>query len=250
MSSPLEKSDINNLRFERTHPAKLADRFAEIQALRRRFYQREFATRPDEQVDHYVGRLTVAKWSDPNTAVGNTAITGQRRNNPQVVAAFDTETDRLAGFMYAAENVSSKYERRLSGRVPNVVASAVGTLERAQKLRQDRYYVWSSEYVHDNDHPGLIPVLGALMVEGFDTSRPGTWYPWDEQTALKETLTSWGYAWDEGDPSSADFGLNSSPTKQERWVVPQLAIAEMAIREMPGMTEALELAHANMTVSM
>lgn len=248
MSSPAE-FDTSKLRFARTHPAELADRFPEIQALRQNFYRREFASRPEEQVNHYVGRLTVAKWSNPNSAVGNTAVTGQRRNNPQVVAAFDIQTDELVGFTYAAENVSSKYERWLSRHVPSVIAGAVGAFERAQKLRQNRYYVWGSEYVHNNEHPGLVPILGALMVEGFDTSLPGTWYPWDEQADLKETLTSWGYVWDKGEPSIEDFGPDSESTKQERWFVPRLAIAEMAIHEMPGIVEALELARANMTVS-
>ena len=121
--SSVDDYDIGGLRFERLAPAELEGRFDEIQSLRQRFYERVYeGKRSQHEIDRFVGRLTLEKWSKPNTAVGNTAIEAQKRTGAKLLAAFDEKTNEIEGFVYLAENVSSKAERVMAkAHIPRVI---------------------------------------------------------------------------------------------------------------------------------
>lgn len=241
--------DIDGLRFERLAPVELEDRFGEIQTLRRLFYERVFrGKRSFLEVITFTDRLTRENWSQPNASVGKTAKEGQRRAEAQVLVAFDEQTNRIEGFMYSAENVSSRLELGMAkAHMPKALRSPIGNFERAAKLNRGRYYVWGSEYVHDPERTGLPPVLGALGLEGYDPNLIGTWYPWKEETELKRQLMQWGYRWDGNSPEPIPdgFGVHSRSTAQERWTAP-VGYAVGRIEQLPGASVALEQARATM----
>ncbi|OGL29374.1 hypothetical protein A3D14_00020 [Candidatus Saccharibacteria bacterium RIFCSPHIGHO2_02_FULL_47_12] len=246
--SSVDDYDIGGLRFERLAPAELEGRFDEIQSLRQRFYERVYeGKRSQHEIDRFVGRLTLEKWSKPNTAVGNTAIEAQKRTGAKLLAAFDEKTNEIEGFVYLAENVSSKAERVMAkAHIPRVIRKPIGGIERAFKQDIDRFYVWGSEYVHNPERTGLPPILGALGLEGFDPNLTGTWYPWHEEADLKRHLTSWGYVWDGGKPEEIKgFGSGYRGAMQERWTAP-LGYAIGRIEQLPGASVALEHARATM----
>ena len=239
--------DIDGLRFERATPYDLGTYFDEIQDLRSRFYEKVFRQRSPEEVAHFVGRLTYATWLEPNGSVGKTAKEGQRRAQASVLAAFDDKTNDIVGYMYSAENVSSKVENSMAKmHMPKVLRTPVGNFERSFKLNRGNYYVWASEYVHDPERTGLSPILGSLSLEGYDPNLFGTWYPWKEESVLRRHLTDWGYRWDGGRPDDVNgFGANARPAQQERWVVP-VSLALDRIGQLPGAAFVLEQARATM----
>ena len=238
--SGLLGEDTTAPHFKRMRPHELAGRFNEIQALRDRFYTRVFGERPPDEITHFVNRLTLAKWSDPGAAVGNTARHGQARTNPLVVAAFDDHSDEIVGFAYAAENVSSRLEPKLTKlHVPSVIAQKVGDKERSKKVQQNKQYVWGSEIVYEADRAPYAPVIGALLLKGFDADLQGTWYPWKEEVELKQLLEQWGYVSSQDDPElvygNRGFGFGTKSAYQERWVIPRIGDAVAAIQAQPGM---------------
>ena len=223
----LEDTDIS---FWRAHPRDLSGRFTKIQDLRCQYYKEVFRPhrRSDTEVEHFVGKLTLNGWNEPNNKKG------QLRVNPQVVAALDGHKNVVA-FHYTAENVSSA--------LPGVLGKA----ELAAKLRiPTKRYVWSSESVHDGDHAELVSVLAALSFEGYNPDQPGTWYPWTEEIDLKVQLQKWDYQPIDNPTILEDdegFGVGSRITKQRWWVAGRIGDVIDSIYGQPGMAEAMQHAH-------
>jgi hypothetical protein len=246
--------EISGLRFWQGPPSALASRFMEVQELRSEFYEAQFLWngRSKEEIRHYVGRLTSKDWIDPNAAVGRAARGAQRRFNSKVTAAFDERTNRLDGFMYAAENVSSRIEAGLNKlHVPAEIAVRFGDKERSKKLEAGSQYVWGSEYVTRESRAGLSTVLCALTLEAYDQSLRGSWYPWGEEILLKQSLNLWDYEPDGGDPQLIEgekgFGPGSRPTHQERWVLlPNIKKVADRVNRIPLGSAALFLARDTM----
>jgi hypothetical protein len=220
--------DLSNVRFERKHPQEFEDFFAEIIDLRLEHYKSVFLERSPEELRHFVGRLTLEKWNDPNAGVGTTARSGQRRFNPQTTVAFDTETEEILGYSYAAENVSSKWETRLNKlHVPQKIAAPVGAFEREWKVSHDEQYVWMSEAVLGANQAKLIYPLMVSTLDFYDQQLHGSWFPWDKEKLLKMNLGRVGYKPLKGAAPSvvdgeANFGSGAEDTSEELWVVPHI----------------------------
>jgi hypothetical protein len=232
------------LRFVRVHPYAIANRFTDIQDLRRQHYGEVFTHRSPQEVDHFVGRLSVASWSNPNAGIGVTARHGQRRSDPRVVAAFDERSGDLKGFMYAALNVSSRLEPFMS------ITADIGERERARKIENGRFYLWSNEYVHDPDYAHVVPVLAALSLEAYDKELGGKWYPWIEEAVLRNNLRTWGYCPNGLRPEQLQgeqgFGAGSIAAEQEPWTVESIDYACNRILKLPGAAQAVEEAHQSL----
>jgi len=252
------KYEIDGLRFEQLKPHKLRSnrpgRWTEIQRARIEHYRRVLPKRSALLVSSFVLEETMDYWDNPNKAVGDTAIPGQRRVKPRVIAAFDERTDELKGFVRGAVNVSSRKK-------PEVMA--IG--ERFAKLhvplasfRASRY-LWGSEVVNPEDRSGLDDVLVGLFLSTADPSLPGSWYPYAEEQELRELLTITGYTPDrhtegpqKGRIVTSDeyrFGLPSEeePAKQQRWTVPSLAIAYSYLVAQPERATAIRGASETMS---
>ncbi len=236
--------EVDGLRFINVPPADLAERFPEIQDFRLSNYSR-LIDRPPEQIEHFVGRLTVEFWSDPNLAVGKVARSAQRRFNPRVVMALDDQTDEIAGYTYMAGNVSSKIEKLLRKlHTPDKIATYSGNRERKFKMERSMFYAWGNEYVTDG-RAGLPTVLAAINIGNYPEFIRGTWFPWDEEEELKGNLNVWGYR-REGEPEDLEgdkgFGEGSDPTHQEIWKSRTLATVRENILAIAGARTAIDQA--------
>lgn len=251
----LDFSNLDGFRFETLQPRDIAHRFDEIQDLRLDHYEKVFeGRRSDAEIAHFVGRQTLSTWTKPDSAVGRTAAIGQSRPGAAVTVAFSDRSNDIWGYMYAAENVSSAKERLLTKlHAPKDFREKVGERERARHMKEGKVWVWGNEYVHDPRVPELAPVLAAICLSQFGQALKGTWYPWGEELDLHDNLRQWGYVRDGSKPQpqkgNAGFGIGSNPPYQTRMVLlPNIAVAQTKIRQIPGARDAIDLAERNHTV--
>ncbi|HUD10102.1 MAG TPA: hypothetical protein VMR28_00320 [Candidatus Saccharimonadales bacterium] len=246
-----EAADINveGLRFWLTEPTAIAARFTgEIQPLRADFYAEELDRTPEE-VEYFVGRLTVSSWSRPDTVARH----GTLRVNPRVAVAVNQDTSRIVALVHGYDEVSST--------LPGVLGEA----ERTAKLKLpvqpflSKDYLAFSEYIHDKENGYVIPVLVALMLEGVKAGRTASWRPYVEEKALRNHLGRWSmqpnrYSADHPNlhlrgeieiEEKATFGPDARLAEEETWTAPVLQM-RMNIWTLPGLREALETAHKNM----
>lgn len=238
--------EIDGLRFATGEPHLLAGRFPEIQDLRQLHYERVFVPhgRTVEQVSNFVGRLTVESWADPNCGVGATARADQERRFPRVTVAVDDTSGQIEGFVYTAQNASSKAGAILRKlHVPEGLVHGVSQLEIDKKFGEMRQYVWSSEFVHKGERDGLPTMLEFHALAKRNHKLRPTWFPWREEDELREHLVAWGYKPVGKDQvrvsGKTNFGRGAHDTTQEYWRAPSNQQVIDNIHNLEGATAAI-----------
>ena len=240
--------DVEGLRFRVAPTKDFAGQLGKIQSFRFNFYHEVFGHRDDTAIRHFVGRLTRPAWIDPQV----NAREGTRRLNPQAAVAYDKK-GRIAALMHGYDEVSSSR--------PGVV----GSFERTAKLYVPTprlaaaHYRAFSEFVHDGEHGSVMPVLGALLLEGVSEGRTVSWHPYLEEEQLKRELETWEmrperYPEDYSNPELQDevrrelvntFGEKVEPASQETWTQ-RAGIVSLNLLSIPDMPEALNAAYDSM----
>lgn len=235
-ASRRRQPDFNRLRLVRGDPGKFARRLPEIRDLRKAHYLHNEPFDPRRAEGEklaFAGLMNVLTWMDPSK--GQRVNPAQRHRFHQVVAAIDRDTDTIEGYAYLTINDASRVERKMRKFAPlKPVAVVVGALERAIKRHRHpgkHEYAYIREIVRNPNQPDTLEnVLGAAALVGYENdprvhTKKGTIYPKSEQTALLDTLSTWGYQSDGGEPQPGYyFGEDAPEAEQERWLTQDIGV--------------------------
>lgn len=190
-----KNSNPEGLRLETMKPAELsADRWHEIQNLRKRYYMGILAGKRTLDVVGFLNKTTREKWDNPNRAVGSDLTReGQAFTRARVAAAFNS-LNELVGVVYFADNASSAREH--GGGLERFAKLHVPT----KKFRDHRYRVIRETIMPSDDFSRYDAAkMLAISVEDAD-DQPVTGYPVRQEADVINLLEESGMREAEYDP--------------------------------------------------
>lgn len=222
----MSSEQMTNIRFASKHPKEFSQRqFAEIGTMRHEYYSNLFPNLSDGEVGEVSGVANVRKtWDNPN----HSELRRSRRANPNVVVAYDDDSDRLLGFLYSASDASSSRSGIL-GTAEQLAKLHIGTAA----LRFHRY-LWLRELItRDVEEFPIKDMLGAIATTrqfGETDGRPMSIYPWAGEDDLVQTVQSWGMSC-VGEPEAipAFIGRDEPTIEQYRFVAPSINLVHHII---------------------
>lgn len=234
----MARGDIETLNFHRMSPDVLSgSRLRELHNIRKGHYYRTLGgknRRDPEQIDTFLDRTTAASFQDPNRSK---TLRG-RFSRPRIVMAVD-DRDRVAGYIYGANNTSSKR------------SGVAGVAEELVKMHMpgllDKRYVWIREITTQDER--IAGVLTALLLDDYKPKQQVSVYPYQEEVVLGAMLQQWGFAQVPGEnPEPLPvFGETAKKAMQEHRVAASAGAVIAEITAEPEMQRLVDIATTRLT---
>lgn len=225
----LDTFNTGHLKFRVGDPANFG-RYDELHAVAVTAFE-DALPRSGSDIRHMLGvtrEYYRASRQNPQLLADNDAFySGQSYFGARLVVA-ENENDAIAGYGYAANNVSGNaLERRL------------------KRFSTGHRWAYMREVVTLNEAPsGTGTIIAGLLMDGFKPDQPVSAYTWEEGQKGERFAAHIGLQQARGSATVYPFGRHAHPATMHRWtgIVSQVL---QTIESMPGGVEALQ--HARST---